>query len=634
MPPRPSQRNSRTTRRQGLAPRTRGQEGIRTITITITVVITRHTFLNATLLAACACLALNSCSEDEKNLAPGNSSYAVRTTLNLSVQTAPATRMSAATVQQAEDLASFRGIEDIRLLPFSVTLGNAAEPVLSTSPYYAKNAIELTKMLVNSEGTVETNTLPADKLQSVNQSAMYADVLLPVGTNSVLFYGKAMDSMGETPTDAQLHTNGALVEAGFDGTTPANITFSPKQIAATLSGESVRDELVKYLTSIANATYTDGTNSVVWPSTDKNRIALTSLKAGSSAAVQLTVQKLYTMFYKSDKPLQKAICDSILGAGNKYATADATTGKLTFKDIINGYPDVTDNLPVGAAVIEWANNKFQVVNETTWSGLNVAKTDAYVYPASLYYFANSKILTSKTEHAADYKNTATYPTWASLLDLYTDGNYVSTDTRSVAINNAIQYGVARLDVSVKIEAGADLVDFNDQAVVPNTAGFPVKAILIGQQGAADWQFEPASTTEEYIVYDNALPTMSANYGTTAVGTNYTLVLPTPAEKAVNVAIEFENNTNQYFAGVEGQVVEPGQRFYLVATLDPTNATSGTGNRVFVKDYKTVVNLTIKAESLKKAYHVIPNLNAVGLIIGLHTEEWIQSNTWQNELGWD
>ena len=587
-------------------------------------------------MIACASLALLSCTDEEKTIAPSNSSYAVRTTLNLAVQTSPVTRMSAATVQQAEDLASFRGIEDIRLLPFSVTLGNAEEPVWATSPYYAANAIELTKMLVNSEGTVDLNTLPANKLQSVNQSAMYADVLLPVGTNSVLFYGKAMDSMGENPTDAQLHTNGALVEAGFNGTNPSTITFTPKQIAATLQGESVRDALVQYLNSIANATYKDASNNdVVWPSDDKNRIALTSLKAGSSAAVQLTVQKFYTMFYKSEKPLQKAICDSILGAGNKYATAD-DSGKLTFKEVINGYPDETDNLPVGAAVIEWANNKFQVVNETTWSGLNVAKTDAYVYPASLYYFANSKLLTSTTEHAADYKNTATYPTWASLLNLYTDGNYVAPNTRSVAINNAIQYGVARLDLSVKIKAGADLVDYDEQTVVPNTNGFPVKAVLIGQQGAANWQFEPAATTEEYIVYDNALPEMSANYGTTAVGTNYTLVLPTPAETAVNVAVEFENNTDKYFAGVGGQVVEPGQRFYLVATLDPTDTdtVTGTGTSVFVKDHNTVVTLTITENSLKNAYHVIPNLNAVGLIIGLHTEEWIQSNTWQDELGWD
>ena len=105
-------------------------------------------------------------------------------------------------------------------------------------------------------------------------------------------------------------------------------------------------------------------------------------------------------------------------------------------------------------------------------------------------------------------------------------------------------------------------------------------------------------------------------------------------------------SNEEFFGVDGRIA-PGQKFYLVAKLDPNdNAAGGTAsgsitwpeasksnfpatgvNRVFIQDYTTTANFTIN--SLKNAYVTIPDLRASKLQLGLSVDL-----TWQNGLTFD
>ena len=117
------------------------------------------------------------------------------------------------------------------------------------------------------------------------------------------------------------------------------------------------------------------------------------------------------------------------------------------------------------------------------------------------------------------------------------------------------------------------------------------------------------------------------------------------QPAVNIALELVNDNEEFF-GIDGRIA-PGQKFYLVAKLDPNdNASGGTAsssitwpdptkskfpatgiNRVFIQDYTTTANFTIN--SLKNAYVTIPDLRASKLQLGLSVDL-----TWQSGLTFD
>ena len=196
-----------------------------------------------------------------------------------------------------------------------------------------------------------------------------------------------------------------------------------------------------------------------------------------------------------------------------------------------------------------------------------------------------------------------------------------------------------------------------QISIPD-AGFKVTGILIGGQSkTVGWDFlDPTQSNQIYTVYDNALTSISAKRNV-ASNNNYTLVFdnyvsnPTDSKQpAVNIALELENGDEEFF-GVDGRIA-PGQKFYLVAKLDPndvkdTNNTTGTAttsnvkwpdtdksrfpargvNRVFIQDHTTVANFTIN--SLKNAYVTIPDLRASKLQLGLSVDL-----TWQSGLTFD
>ena len=208
----------------------------------------------------------------------------------------------------------------------------------------------------------------------------------------------------------------------------------------------------------------------------------------------------------------------------------------------------------------------------------------------------------------------------------------------------INYGVANLATTVKCGAasladnkGLSVTDPSEFAgtVTVLEAGFPVTGLLIGGQPTkVGFNFQPASTDAfNKTIYDNNLTGIVAKNGA-ASATNYTIVLPNDKgrgvadQNTVNVAIELTNNSGVAFRGFDG-IIPAGGKFYLVGKLEPkTKELTGVDNpAVFMSDYKTTLNLTIK--SLKNAYNTIPDLRSTKLQLGLSVDL-----DWQTGLQFD
>ena len=212
-------------------------------------------------------------------------------------------------------------------------------------------------------------------------------------------------------------------------------------------------------------------------------------------------------------------------------------------------------LPDGAARVTFSGGAFSWAGtETHATQLGITALNNYVYPASLWYFANSTLKTQTTQKLTA-ANDGTKD-WATVLSsLYNDataGSEVTSTTRSVVMTDQAQYAVGRFDASVAALNANPYYDKNGEEV-DVTNGFTLKGVLVGGQKAVDWKFQPITTEPEYTVYDNAL-----NSGTwtvvngTASSSNYTLLLETAPATSVNVALEFTNNGGD-FMGADGVI---------------------------------------------------------------------------------
>ena len=210
-------------------------------------------------------------------------------------------------------------------------------------------------------------------------------------------------------------------------------------------------------------------------------------------------------------------------------------------------------------------------------------------------------------------------------------------TRTIALEKAIQYGVANLKTTVKLKdanlndnANAQGGQVADQNIAVN-GKLNLTGVLVGDQPQyVGWDFKaPAATSFDYTVYDNKIASDAA-LTTTESAPNYTLVLDNnKAEQAnvVYVVLEFVNNTGVDFYGKEGMVPKGG-KFYLVGKLDKAATTGVTNTKnvdhIFVQDHTTVANFTIS--SLKNAYNNIPDLRSTSVSVGLAV-----NLTWENGI---
>ena len=275
-------------------------------------------------------------------------------------------------------------------------------------------------------------------------------------------------------------------------------------------------------------------------------------------------------------------------------------------------------LPDGAAVLKWDGSKFEPQTQTTTIA-DINRIDRFVYPAELYYYANSQIHTSNKEvTASQYEG----KTWDDVLNMYERKNAaVSSNTQAAVIINPLHYGVGCLEANVRTLHNT-LQDAMDKEI-PVANSFHLTGIIISGQYQQQFNFKPKEDDlTEYIIYDHNLPDIILS--TAASTPFYTLTFQSKEnDTPVRVVLEFENKSDITFTGLNG-VVYPDTKFYLVGELvRPATQTQDYMKRIFTQDYKTKVDLRVK--SLAKAYNVMPDLMNARLELGVELDtDWIRA----------
>ena len=607
-------------------------------------------FASAVLLASAA--GMVSCSSDsiEPTGGSGATGQVVKTQFAINIpyggnsstnQAKKVTRMTDEMTQQSGK--PFRGISDIVLLTFSddpETAGtiNADKPI--------------------SIGT-DGNAYSKDPYRR-----LYRDIEIPVGTNHMLFYGRA------SRTTENNFLAGKITDKGDKKTekTLANISHELKAISSEANFATDEDAkaIIKALNDIAQVKVTDDDNVEYSWATIGNATTLPTwltahekeflktrydefikLKVGSKTSVVAFINNLKAALVgeitgttiPDEKKLTKAIYDQCNVALAAIKNLEDFPGKF--------------NLPDGVATLSWISGGFayntpENVTIGTGNSINYQKI---CYPAELSYFVNTTTMVSDK----DMSNLSEFPSYtdwtkpagADWSNKNFDEKAVENSTRTVGLKDPVQYSVAVLKSTVRCkeatlednakEAGGFKAN---QSITVNDNSFPVTGILIGGQPASvDWKYEPASSeTFENTIYDNVMngSPMYAKYASEVptVG-NYTLVFDnkkTGAENSVYVAIELTNNSGQAFYGKDG-IIQKDTKFYLIGILDPNKEglpkPAGV-NRVFVQDYVTTANFKIK--DLKSAYNCIPDLRTSGINVGLAVDlDWKSGITFDVEI---
>lgn len=624
----------------------------------------KYAIMSAIALVGAVSFSACSSSEEMEDVNPTYDGKAVKTKFTISLpQNVVNTRQSDATVQADQNLASFRGFDNMVLIPY------ASVSETSTNNYdVSGNRLTATSIELMPTGGASTdkNTLPSYNEKSTeyptlddtnnNNSYVYSDVNIPLGTSGFLFYAKAKDNGTDN------FVNGVLT-ASPDGLTGEKAGFG-FALNATKSGDGVATDLLAYVNAIA-AAKTDEATSVYWGnSTNEGLLGLynsfISLKAGSSRSIQAAVEDLYESLMNNTDAVSVAVCTAILSKAGPY-DGDADEGeRLPLKTTVDGYPE-DNNLPDGAVGLKWTKTSVPAVAswavagsspddldpeatpnvQEQWNtGTNtLTALDHYVYPASLYYRADSPVKVSNSKQSDNYTSKNG---WDNILALYTNGSAVGSSTRSVALVEPIDYAVAQLKSSIKIAANV-LNDKNGDGVKIGSTDdddgtFTVTGMLIGGQKNVDWQFLPTGD-EIYTIYDKEIPSTNNVLSSTSSDVlNYTLALENTKDEDVYIAVEFLNNAKD-FMGKEGLIAK-GTKFYLVAKLHPQNGVgynSDTLNKVFQQDYVTTANFVISANTedgyakgLGAAYNVIPDLRTPKMELGLSVDlAWTSGLTFNN-----
>ena len=650
---------------------------------------------------------LVACSSDDVTDAPVNPTYdgkSVKTQFAINVATPSNgnTRMSAGNTQND---GKYLSMAHVRLLTYT----------LGTDPMDASSV----------PGTVLKLAEPIDVKYNngtLNSSHIYSDVNIPVGTNNFLFYSTRKFESGSKVTEtgaissnifnsddantaAPTVTNNAAIQFTaerilnddntIDAQTTAFATYLNKVLGAKdgtdtwasigNSQEDISDSEDKKILRKAYQNFTAGYNN--------------AQRAGSANAVRLQMQDLYNVVVglkasgsESDQTTEQkiaaAICTAILngsGSGIKftYTSTNGTNpkGTLSYDSSLDekytNFP-CAQGLPEGAALLTYDANtgSFSYVEDGK-IGNTASGSKTYVgvkditYPLPIVYFCNTPVKAGDEEIAkSDWQTSASdWDSWAKWANW---DDKVMLTTRSIALRNNINYGVAGLVTTVKC-AQKQLEDNkatiirgeSNQIITIPTDGFKVTGLIIGgQPSKVNWQFvddfTPASSPDRpNVVYDQV--TNNAKASTSQSSKIYTLVFDNwksitgnETQETVNVAIELQNGETEFY-GQDG-IIAAGQKFYLIGQLNPANATKsssfawpeyGTGadelpdsyngrypvkagsdnNRVFIQDYTTTANFTIN--SLKNAYVTIPDLRATKLQLGLSVD--LQ---WQSGLTFD
>ena len=594
----------------------------------------------------------------------------------------PETKMTQAITQADANEASFRGIKEMFVIPF-----RAARAVNGSDERIGPN------LLLPQQGIPSTfgdTAMEGDfsGLVHNNNAHLYKNVYMRRGTASMLVYGQAIDDpVSVTPDSVAFkRRNGVLLAHNHHSAqNPASITFTLEPFitqANEASLQSTVDGILAYLNSIAGATVSQtgydrySTTQRTWtynwstPADYSNYADLknafdyftadgSGFSAGTAGLNQMLTtlyNSMYSMasntqaggtsyrltyygrnsgtaqYYYYVYQLAREIRNRI--NNSTYVTLSGSGANVTvsLKDPYTNFPD-SFGVPAGCVALQW--NGTQFTQQTPATGSALAPIDAYCYPPSLWYMANSTLKTSdNAEITQEYKKQNA--TWSSIFSQYTYSSAVIQGAESVALKDPLQYGVAMLEVNLnkaQSPGGTELLlDSQANTVSVSNSNFPLTGLIIGEQKSQAFDFTPLMGGLSSYVYDNEVydgSSPKAYIAGTSAGLTFqpihTLVVPSEDGEDVHVALEFQNNSGADFYGANANKIAAGSRFYLLAILKYTDAVAPAGktlSAVFVSDHTTKVTFDIN--SLAKAYNTIPELRDPQLEIGVVTTmEWIQ-----------
>lgn len=482
--------------------------------------------------------------------------------------------------------------------------------------------------------------------------SVYRDVQIPVGTTDFILYGRAARL-----TDSKADYGYLSVPGNYESMTGlSNVKFQLERIAPSAdfstAGQGVIDALNKVANTSVKVTVGEGDGAtektVSWADVENSELGteserkvlaerytqFVSMTAGSSKSALALVTGLRdffdTDFDKQSKPLTAKLVE------NAKEAIDAL-GKIDFPGSVG--------LPDGVARIHFDQdvNSFAYESMASFGEKNSIDYTKITYPAALAYYVCSPAMTS-TKELTGYAGLPDYDDWTGGTADWSASSFekkpVSQQTRSVALEKALQYAVANLKLSVKCSSSTLEDNAKDkggykenQQVEVKNSGFPVKAILVGgQPSEVAWNFEaPSGDGFDYTIYDtkmnvDANGSFAAQYNPATTQWNYTLVLDNnncETKQNVYVTVELENNAGDFY-GKDGLVPKNG-KFYLVGLLTVGNSDNKDYDRIFVKDHTTIANVSIN--SLKNAYNCIPDMRSSKISLGLAVDiKWSKGIT--------
>lgn len=492
---------------------------------------------------------------------------------------------------------------------------------------------------------------------------VYRDIAIPVGTKNLLLYARA-NKKSKSNFQAGSLSNPYANTTTTDATDLSALNFALTEVNKNMNFSTEGADILAALNQVANTSVTEPgtTTTVKWSEIDNSNLGTTNerealkerynkfiaLTFGSANSVKLLIGNLKNVIngsssLESEKLMANAIVTNCTNALENLKNSAATDFPRNL------------NLPDGVAKVKWndTSKAFEYVTvtsagSTTTTG-NLIDYTTITYPSELAYYVSSPVKVSNNEITA-VKDLPEYDKWiGNTADWTGYGNEVESNTRFVALQKPVLYGVASLKSTVNC-AGSTLTDNAkdvgkyeaDNSISVNNNSFPITGILIGgQPKQVAWNFEAASTVTtnefKYTIYDcdmnkGTSTNLTANVNGTAKP-NYTLVLDNKdnsgatSQNKVYITIELENNASDFF-GADG-LIPKGSKFYMVGELDPKDK-SETLDHVFVKDHTTIANFTI--QSLKKAYNHIPDMRTSKINVGLAVDlDWKSGITFDVEL---
>ena len=482
----------------------------------------------------------------------------------------------------------------------------------------------------------------ADKTNARYYHFSYCD--MPLGTNGCLVYAKAEDVAQATIMATRAY-NGCLKESSYLSNyvnSTDQISFEPVSIYddALIGADGIHADawkLANALTDLANTQETINTDGTEdgngWSMlNDHNMKPLLANfinngydLPGSAASVKRWIGALkdaaQNLRSQGDGTPAEKIRQNIMTKATNYLNSSSEIGDLDYPQSIN--------LPDGAAVLRWAkkpnSDEYAFIPQLQTTTLDdINSITRFVYPPALYYYVNSGLWTSNTKRTFEQYKERT--TWSGTGDnavqtLFADGETIRTSTKTVAIQDPLQYAVARLNLKVK--ATSDNLEYGAGSgnTIPIT-NLSLKGVIIGGQRTVGYDFKPITNSDMDVkfVYDSQV-----NLGKSALSTDFqtdnTLVLQSWDGEDLNIILEFEyieGEDNKVFRCLNGYVY-PGTRFYLVGEVKlntGAGGVTGSAGRVFTQDFTTTIEMTVS--SLEKAYNVLPNIVAKNLEIGVET----------------